>query len=412
LLNSLKLELTEVDSALRSVEEVREEIISHVIPTDRSELRSVEFALGQIVAEDTVADVDVPPADNSAMDGFALDTEDPDIRLGGSYRVSDRIPAGRVGQPLVPGTLARIFTGANVPTGANAILIQENATLEDGNIIIDVLPEPGAWIRPQGQDLRKGGVAVPRGTRIRPQEQGLLTSVGKTHVQVYCPLTVALFSTGDELRDPPDTLNPGQIYNANRATLKGLLTKLGVKIVDLGCVPDDLKATEWALGKAAQSADCIITSGGVSVGEEDYVKQAVSNRGKLESWKVAMKPGKPVAFGHVDNTPFFGLPGNPVSTFVSYLLFVRPFLLKQQGATEYMPEYYLAPAGFNIQGGSRREYLRVKREVAEDGTLLLRQFANQSSGVLSSVSWADGLAEIEIGAQVEDGNLIKIYPFP
>ncbi len=399
-----------MNAVLRSVEEVRAEILAHARCTSRLEQVPAAAALNRILAKDVVARVDVPPADNSAMDGYALNTLDPAVQEGASLPVSDRIPAGQVGQPLLPGTLARIFTGANMPEGSDAVLIQEDTSADGELVRIDEMPKTGAWVRPRGQDMAKGAVAISAGTRLGPQHLGLMASVGITEVRAFRPLRVAIFSTGDELKDPPEPLGPGQIYNSNRATLTGLLKMMGLDVFDLGRIADDLAATEWALSTCAARADIIITSGGVSVGEEDYVKQALDNRGRLETWKVAMKPGKPVAFGFVDEVPFFGLPGNPVSTYVSFLLFVKPFLLKQQGCLDVLPKSYLARAGFRIKGGRRREYVRVRQIQQADGSLMLELFDNQSSGVLSSLTWAEALAEIEINTMVEPGDLVPVYP--
>ena len=399
-----------MNAVLRSVEEVRAEILAHARCTSRLEQVPAAAALNRILAEDVVARVDVPPADNSAMDGYALNTLDPAVQEGASLPVSDRIPAGQVGQPLLPGTLARIFTGANMPEGSDAVLIQEDTSADGELVRIDEMPKTGAWVRPRGQDMAKGAVAISAGTQLGPQHLGLMASVGITEVRAFRPLRVAIFSTGDELKDPPEPLGPGQIYNSNRATLTGLLKMMGLDVFDLGRIADDLAATEWALSTCAARADIIITSGGVSVGEEDYVKQALDNRGRLETWKVAMKPGKPVAFGFVDEVPFFGLPGNPVSTYVSFLLFVKPFLLKQQGCLDVLPKSYLARAGFRIKGGRRREYVRVRQIQQADGSLMLELFDNQSSGVLSSLTWAEALAEIEINTMVEPGDLVPVYP--
>jgi len=399
-----------MNAVLRSVEEVRAEILAHARCTSRLEQVPAAAALNRILAKDVVARVDVPPADNSAMDGYALNTVDPAVQEGASLPVSDRIPAGQVGQPLLPGTLARIFTGANMPEGSDAVLIQEDTSADGELVRIDEMPKTGAWVRPRGQDMAKGAVAISAGTQLGPQHLGLMASVGITEVRAFRPLRVAIFSTGDELKDPPEPLGPGQIYNSNRATLTGLLKMMGLDVFDLGRIADDLAATEWALSTCAARADIIITSGGVSVGEEDYVKQALDNRGRLETWKVAMKPGKPVAFGFVDEVPFFGLPGNPVSTYVSFLLFVKPFLLKQQGCLDVLPKSYLARAGFRIKGGRRREYVRVRQIQQADGSLMLELFDNQSSGVLSSLTWAEALAEIEINTMVEPGDLVPVYP--
>jgi molybdopterin molybdotransferase len=286
------------------------------------------------------------------------------------------------------------------------VVIQENVVEADGEIAVQVLPSFGDNVRPVGQDISKGERVLKAGRRLLPQDVSLLASIGLSQVNIVKPLTVAIFSTGDELIDPPLPLQPGQIYNSNRYALTGLLQQMGMQVIDLGVVADTATATEKALIRAAQESDCIFSSGGVSVGELDFVKAAVEKLGRIELWKLAIKPGKPLAFGSVSGTPFFGLPGNPVSTFVTFLILAKPFLLALQGQSDVLPEYFWGTADFDFGAGSRRQYLRVRAQASDVGHLLTR-FDNQGSGVMSSVSWANALAQVEMGQSVRPGDKLR-----
>ena len=323
--------------------------------------------------------------------------------------MSQRIAAGAVGETLRPGTAARIFTGAPVPAGANAVAMQENCELVDGEVTVKGEMRAADNIRSAGQDVAAGAVVLRAGRRLRPQDLGLLASVGVASVVVFRPLRVAVLSTGDELVEPgTGGLRSGQLYNSNRFTLAGLLAKLGMEFIDGGIVPDNAQATANALTRAADMADCVITTGGVSVGEEDHVKAQVERLGRLDLWKLAIKPGKPLAFGAIDETPFIGLPGNPTSVFATFCLVARPFLLKLQGATDFAVQEVWAQAGFTVaRAGARRDHLRVTLE-NEGARLVARRFANQSSGVLSSVSYSDALAIIPPGTVVEEGDEVQV----
>ncbi len=366
-------------------------------------------ALGHVLAEDVISPIAVPGEDNSAMDGYALRAAD----AAGALRVSQRIPAGTIGSELAPGTAARIFTGAAIPPGADAVVMQENCEASGGVVTISGSVRAGQNIRPRGQDIAVADVVLQAGRVLRPQDLGLLASVGASHVRVFKPLKVAILSTGDELLDPADVaadnvLQAGQLYNSNRYTLAGLLASLNMEVVDGGIIPDDPEATAQALLGAARRADCVISSGGVSVGEEDHVKNQVEKLGRLDLWKLAIKPGKPLAFGSIGNTPFFGLPGNPTSVFVTFCLVARPYLLKMQGINEPASPKIKAVAGFSTgKPGGRQEYRRVTLRNTGRG-LEATDFGNQSSGVLSSVSHSNALAVIPPGEVIAEGDTVEV----
>jgi molybdopterin molybdotransferase len=373
-------------------------------------------ANGRVLAADKLATIDVPSADNTQMDGYAVRAADC-ASGSATLKVSQRIPAGSVGHELEPGTAARIFTGALIPPGADAVVMQEQAEAVGDSVTIHHAPRAGEWIRRKGEDISAGAVILPAGSRLRSQELGLAASSGLASLPVRRRLRVAVFFTGDELTMPgdvpPEGLKPGAIYNSNRFTLRGLLENFGCEIADFGIVPDSLEATRATLREAARENDLVITSGGVSVGEEDHIKPAVEAEGRLSMWQIAVKPGKPLAFGEVrreDGSAFFlGLPGNPVSNFVTFLLFVRPFLLRLQGVTgQVEPKGYSVRADFDLPKGDRRnEFLRARLNAA--GGLDL--FPNQSSGVLTSTVWGDGLVDNPAGNRIVAGDLVRFIPF-
>ena len=363
-------------------------------------------ALGRILAEDIEAAVAVPYDDNSAMDGYALRAAD----SGDDLRVSQRIPAGSCGTEVLPGTAARIFTGAPIPPGADAVVMQENCQLEGDYVRLLKGVKPGQNIRARGQDIALGDTVLTAGRRLGAEDLGVLASVGMAAIPVRRKLRVAIFSTGDELVEPAvgASLEPGQIFNSNRYTMLGLLRGLGFEVCDLGVVADSPEATAAVLTEAANSADCVLSSGGVSVGEEDHVKSQVEKLGELRLWKLRIKPGKPLAYGRIGDTPFFGLPGNPAAVFVTFAIVVRPWLLQRQGAAFTEPLMLPARADFELERvGSRQEYLRVQVGVSE-GELWASLHSNQSSGVLSSVSWANALAVIPPDTTVARGDAIEL----
>jgi molybdopterin molybdotransferase len=390
-----------------SADQLLDALLERARSVAEQEAVPVGGALGRVLAAPQRSGITVPPADNSAMDGYAVRVADvaaPGVRLP----VSQRILAGTVGVPLVPGSAARIFTGAPVPPGADAVVMQEYCAAEGDTVVIHAQPHVGENVRRAGEDVRKDDVVLASGTRLGAAEMGLAASVGLATLPVFRKLKVACFFTGNELVTPGEALAPGQIYNSNRYTLAGLIAGLGCAPIDLGIVPDTLEATEAALARAAREADVVITSGGVSVGEADYVKAAVEKLGRVEMWKVAMKPGKPLVYGRVGEADFIGLPGNPVSAFVTFGLFVRPFLLKRMGAADVLYRAFSVQADFAwSRSGTRREFLRTRLQA--NGRLAL--FPNQSSGVLTSCAWADGLVDVPIGETIRAGDWVRFIPF-
>ena len=398
---------------MRPFEDMRAALLAVATPLSTVEQVPTAEALGRVLAVDQISSLDVPPLDNSSMDGYALRCADVPA-VGARLVVAQRIPAGSVGHTLAPGTAARIFTGAPIPHGADAVVMQELCSLDGDGVLIDHLPRPGEWIRRAGEDIARGAVVLTAGQRLGPQMLGLAASVGCATLPVFRRLRVALFSTGDELVMPGEPLPPGAIYNSNRYVLRGLLEALGCQVCDLGIVPDSLEATRAALRAAAGSNDLIITSGGVSVGEEDHVKPAVQAEGQLDLWLVAMKPGKPVAFGRVNDpaggngADFIGLPGNPVSSFVTFLMLVRPFILRRMGVEDCLPHSIRLPAGFDWpRPDRRREFLRAR--VGEAGQVEL--FPNQGPGVLSSTVWAAGLVDNPAGHAIAQGEPVSFIPY-
>ncbi|MCD2165877.1 molybdopterin molybdotransferase MoeA [Comamonas koreensis] len=397
---------------LKSLDAALAELLAYAQPLEGHELLDTFDADGRVLAQDLVAALQVPPFDNSAMDGYALraaDLSGPELALP----VSQRIAAGSIGEPLAAGTAARIFTGAAVPAGADAVVMQEECSLlDDGRVQINAAVKAGQNIRKSGEDMQLGSTVLTAGTRLGPAELGLAASMGCARLQLARRPRMALFSTGDELVMPgdvaPQDLPAGSIYNSNRFFLRAMLQRLGCEVRDLGIVPDSYEATVAALQAAAQHSDLVLTSGGVSVGEEDHIKPAVQALGSLDLWAIAVKPGKPFAYGRVGQAHFIGLPGNPVSSFVTFALLVRPFLLRLQGVQALAPQAIDMRADFDWpRADKRREFLRVRLN-AQGG---LERFANQGSGVLTSAVWADGLVDNPPGQSIARGDTVRFVPF-
>jgi molybdopterin molybdotransferase len=361
---------------------------------------------GRVLARAVQALVDVPPLDNAQMDGYAVRCADLQ-QVPSTLPVRLRVAAGQAPGVLPEGAAARIFTGAPIPAGCDAVVMQEAAVAQGDSVRIGEAPRPGQWIRRRGSDFACGVVALRAGQALRAQHLGIAASVGAARLTVVRRLRVALFCTGDELAMPGDPPLPGRIYNSNRYVLAGLLQALGCEVIDLGIVPDRLADTQQALQRAAVGADAIVSSGGVSVGEEDHVKAALASMGELQLWQIAMKPGKPLAFGRVGTVPFIGLPGNPVSSLVTFVMLVRPFLLRTMGALQVHPRAAFVRADFDCAPDpARREFLRVR--INDTGGL--DAYTSQNSALLSSVSWADGLADIPAGTAVTKGQAVRFLP--
>src|SRR6266550_2572560 len=394
-----------MNQGLLSVDDALQLLLSKArAVVDIEEVPALE-ATNRVLARAQRATMDVPPMDNSAMDGYALRVQD--VKHG-RLKVKQRIQAGAIGGPLEPGTAARIFTGAPIPPGADAVVMQEHCEVRGDEVLIKKAPVAGDWIRLAGSDVRKGGEILPAGKRLLPQDTGLAASVGIKTLPVFRRIKLGLFFTGDELVMPGEPLAPGRIYNSNRFTLRGLAEVFGCEVRDYGIVPDSLDATREVLRRAAAECDVIVTSGGVSVGDADFVKPAVEAEGELLMWKIAMKPGRPLAFGRVGKADFIGLPGNPVSSFVTFLVFVRPFLLKTQGVADVRAHAIPVRADFDWpEPDPRREFLRVKWN-ARGG---LDLYPTQDSAVLMSTAWADGLVDNPAEHPIRAGDVVKFLPY-
>lgn len=399
---------------LKSLDDALAQLLDAVDPLPNVEMVATLNADGRVLAADVVSELHVPPQDNSSMDGYAVrcaDVQEPGVVL----QVTQRIAAGSSGHLMQPLSAARIFTGAPIPPGADAVVMQEDCEVVnecEGGVRVNVAPAAGQWIRRAGEDVARGSVVLQRGQRLHPAALGLAASVGMAELAVKRRPRVALFSTGDELVMPgqksPQDMPPGAIYNSNRFFLAALLRRLGCEVTDMGIVPDQRDATVDALRSAAQSHDVILTSGGVSVGEEDHIKPAVQSLGTLDLWQIAIKPGKPFAHGRIGNAHFLGLPGNPVSSFVTFLVLVRPVLLKLQGVSDVAMKTVAARADFTwAKADKRREFLRVRRN--DHGGLDL--FPNQSSGVLTSAVWGDGLVDNPGGRSIALGDMVQFVAF-
>ncbi|KAA6185831.1 molybdopterin molybdotransferase MoeA [Thiohalocapsa marina] len=399
-------------------------LLDHARPlTDVEDIPTAE-ARNRILAEPVPSRVDLPGWDNSAMDGYAIrhaDLVQPEPASGPAptgrrLRIAQRIAAGHCGQPLAPGTAARIFTGAPVPANADTVVVQEICQTEGDSLIIPTAAlariQPGANVRRRGEECHAGDVILTAGIRLAAEHLGLAAGAGVERLPVYRRLRVAIFASGDELRMPGEPLSPGQIYNSNRFLLRALLETLDCEVIDLGIVADTLDATVEALQRAAGQADLVLASGGVSVGEEDHVRPAVQKLGRLDLWRIAMRPGKPLAFGHIGETPFIGSPGNPVSLFVTFGLFARPFIQRMQGVDgDLAPRYIRARADFDSpRPDKRREYQRARLDLDQDGEPRVQVFPSRSSAALSSLVWANGLVVVPEGRTIRSGDPVQFIP--
>ncbi len=390
-----------------SFEDALDVLLSKARPVRETEMCDTLLAGGRVLAADLLSPLSLPSLDTSSMDGYALRVRDV-VTSSTRLQVSQRIPAGSVGSTLEPGTAARIFTGAPLPVGADAVVMQELCEADADSVVINHQPQLGEAVRLAGSEIRAGAVLLQRGTRLTPQALGLAAAVGVAQVSVFRRLRVALFSTGSELVMPGEPLPPGGVYNSNRFQLRALLDRFGCEVTDLGIVPDQFEATRKALRSAAEGHDLILTSGGVSVGEEDHVKPAVEAEGSLDVWKIAMKPGKPLAYGKIGAAAFIGLPGNPVSSFVTCLMMVRPFVLSMQGLEQRMPHAQMLEAAFDwTRPDRRREFLRGRRNA--EGQVEL--FAHQGPAALSSIVWADGLVDVPPSTAILRGERVRFIPY-
>lgn len=396
-----------MNSSMLTFDEALATLTRAARPLREVEMADTFVAHGRVLAADLVSPISVPALDTSMMDGYAVRCADVST-AGTRLPVSQRIPAGQVGHALQPGTAARIFTGASLPAGADAVVMQELCEHVGDDVVVNHLPHAGEAVRRAGSEITRGEAVLAAGTRLRPQQLGLAASVGVAQLPVVRRMRVALFSTGDELVMPGQPLPPGGVYNSNRFQLRALLQQLGCEVTDLGIVPDRLAATREVLRDAAQGHDLILTSGGVSVGEEDHVKPAVEAEGTLDLWKIAMKPGKPLAYGRVGAAAFIGLPGNPVSSFVTFLMMVRPFILATQGVSGVQPRTLQLRADFDWpRPDRRREFLRARTNAAGGVEL----YGHQGAAALSSIVWADGLVDAPPDEPIAQGSLVRFLPY-
>ena len=393
---------------MKTLTEAMDWLLAQSGPPPQAQQIPTASGLGRILAKTITSPLAVPAFDNAQMDGFAVRSSE--VQAGTVLTVSQRIPAGAVAAPLLPQTAARVFTGAPIPAGADAVVMQEDTeTLGDGQVRFHQPAASGQFVRPAGGDLQVGQVVLPAGRRLSAADVGLLASIGLAEVSVCTRLRVGVFSSGNELRQPGEPLGEGQIYDSNRPMVMSLVQGMGLSVEDLGSLPDCLETTRRRLSEGGQKCDVLLTCGGVSVGEEDHIKSAVTAEGALDLWKIAIKPGKPFAFGRVGRAAFLGMPGNPVSAWVTFVLLVRPFLLKASGQADVLPRAVWVPAGFDKPTtDARQEFLRASIDPSGHAVL----HARQSSQILSSISESEGLLEVPMNAAVARGDRLRFFPFP
>ena len=401
------------NQSMMSADSALDFLLKAALGPNKTEVVGLDDALGRILSEEINSSINVPGFDNSAMDGYTIALANEHLNKENlSFAIVDRIPAGSTGNELNEGCAARIFTGAPIPKGANTVIMQEECQLsEDGSqITINRAIHLNENIRPTGNDIVEGGVILQRGRQLQPQDISLAASVGVDKLSVFSQIKVGVFFTGDELVEPGNPLAPGKIYNSNRYALVALLKQVGCKVINLGNIEDKFKSTCHALSELSGKCDLIMTTGGVSVGEEDHVKGAVESLGELNLWKIRMKPGKPLAFGKVGNTAFIGLPGNPVSSFVTFAIFALPFIKKMQGNSKYQANAIKVQANFDCKRAKpRREYARARLDYST-GSAQANLFPKQGSDVMSSIVWADGIIEIPENTTFDAGELLNYYP--
>ena len=401
------------NQSLMSVDEALEFLLDASVTTEKKESVSLDNSLSRILAFDIHSTINVPGFDNSAMDGYAIALSDNQLLQNNlSFDIVDRIPAGSTGNELNKGCAARIFTGAPIPKGANTVIMQEECEVSEDGVQITIARaiKLNENIRPTGNDIVEGDVILSSGKQIQPQDISLASSVGVGELIVYKKIKVGVFFTGDELVEPGTPLSSGKIYNSNRYALVALLRQVGCEVINLGNIKDKFSATCEALETLESQCDLIMTTGGVSVGEEDHVKEAVESLGEINLWKIRMKPGKPLAYGKVKQTPFIGLPGNPVSSFVTFCIFSLPFIKKMQGNNNYQSKIIKVKANFECKRAKpRREYARARIDHSEN-TPVANLYPKQGSDVMSSIVWADGLVEIPENRTFEAGELLNYYP--